>query len=166
MLGLTGWSLVPAQAVDVMSRLPGLMINVVFAGIMIGKALPSVKQIWNDAAPHVILGSVFSFGQFALGAFAVLFILTVLRHPRCRRIQRGCASRLIDAPDPGQRRAAGATLHDGARCSRTPQPRSARATPSHEPLVSPATDRDLGLRTSSTARELLRGRPLPHGLGT
>jgi ESS family glutamate:Na+ symporter len=77
-LGLTGWSLIPTQVVDVMSRLPGLMINVVFAGIMIGKALPSVKQIWNDAAPHVILGSVFSFGQFALGAFAVVFILTPL----------------------------------------------------------------------------------------
>ena len=77
-LGLTGFSLIPAQAVDVMSRLPGLLINVVFAGIMIGKALPSVKQIWNDAAPHVILGSVFSFGQFALGAFAVVFVLTPL----------------------------------------------------------------------------------------
>ncbi|MER5359512.1 hypothetical protein [Streptomyces sp. NPDC002785] len=52
------------------------MINVVLAGIMIGKALPSVKQIWHDPAPHVILGSVFSFGQFALGAFAVLSVLT------------------------------------------------------------------------------------------
>ncbi|MFB9573845.1 hypothetical protein [Streptomyces yanii] len=48
-----------------MSRLPGLVINVVFAGIVIGKALPPVKQIWNYAAPHVILGNMFSFGQFA-----------------------------------------------------------------------------------------------------
>ena len=73
-----GWSLVPPEAASVMARLPGLMINIVFAGIMIGKSLPSVRQIWTESAPHVILGSVFSFGQFALGAFAVAFILTPL----------------------------------------------------------------------------------------
>ena len=60
-----GWSLIPAQTVSVLSALPGLLINVVFGGIMIGKRLPSVRRIWNDAAPHAILGGVFSFGQFA-----------------------------------------------------------------------------------------------------
>lgn len=74
----SGWSLIPVETAEVMARLPGLMINVVFAGIMIGKRLPSVRQIWDESAPHVILGSVFSFGQFALGAFAVAFILTPL----------------------------------------------------------------------------------------
>ncbi len=67
---------VPQQVMDVLSRLPGLLINVVFAGIMIGKVLPSPRRLWDEAAPHVILGSVFSFGQFALGAFAVAFVLT------------------------------------------------------------------------------------------
>jgi ESS family glutamate:Na+ symporter len=71
-----GWSLVPEQVVPVLSALPGLLINVVFGGIMIGKRLPSVRRIWDEAAPHVILGSVFSFGQFALGCFAVVFLLT------------------------------------------------------------------------------------------
>lgn len=75
-LGATGMTLIPQQATDVMARLPGLLINVVFAGIMIGKRLPSVRRIWVESAPHVILGSAFSFGQFALGAFAVVFILT------------------------------------------------------------------------------------------
>src|SRR5690349_10116172 len=71
-----GWSLVPAQTVPVLSALPGLLINVVFGGIMIGKTLPSLRGIWNTAAPHVILGSVFSFGQFALGGLAVTLLLT------------------------------------------------------------------------------------------
>ncbi|WP_307218209.1 sodium/glutamate symporter [Microbacterium sp. SORGH_AS_0888] len=76
---LTGsWSLLPAPVMEVLARLPGLMINVVFAGIMIGKSLPSVRTIWRESAPHVILGSVFSFGQFALGALAVAFVLTPL----------------------------------------------------------------------------------------
>ncbi len=68
--------LVPQQVVDILSRLPGLMINIVFAGIMIGKKLPSIRDIWTESAPHVILGSVYSFGQFALGALAVTFVLT------------------------------------------------------------------------------------------
>ena len=71
-----GWSLVPLQTIPVLSALPGLMINIVFGGIMIGKTLPSVRQIWKDAAPHAILGSVFSFGQFAIGGLAVALLLT------------------------------------------------------------------------------------------
>ncbi|WP_353055450.1 sodium/glutamate symporter [Leucobacter sp. CX328] len=71
-----GWSLFPERALHIIELLPGLLINIVFAGIMLGKSLPSFKQVWKEAAPHVILGSVFSFGQFALGALAVVFILT------------------------------------------------------------------------------------------
>jgi Na+/glutamate symporter len=53
-----------------------LLINVVFGGIVIGKTLPSVRRIWSNAAPHVILGSVFSFGQFAIGGLVVTLLLT------------------------------------------------------------------------------------------
>jgi glutamate:Na+ symporter, ESS family len=66
-----GWSLIPAETIPVLSALPGLLINIVFGGIMVGKTLPSMRRIWNDAAPHAILGGVFSFGQFAIGGLAV-----------------------------------------------------------------------------------------------
>ena len=36
-----GWSLIPAQTVPVLSALPGLLINIVFGGIMIGKTRPA-----------------------------------------------------------------------------------------------------------------------------
>ena len=72
----SGWSLIPAQTISVLSALPGLLINIVFGGIMIGKTLPSMRRIWNDAAPHAILGGVFSFGQFAIGGLAVTLLLT------------------------------------------------------------------------------------------
>ena len=71
-----GRSLIPAESVAVLSALPGLLINVVFGGIMIGKTLPSARRVWNQAAPHAILGGVFSFGQFAIGGLAVSFLLT------------------------------------------------------------------------------------------
>jgi glutamate:Na+ symporter, ESS family len=72
----SGWSLIPPPTIPVLAALPGLLINIVFGGIMIGKTLPSVRQIWNDAAPHAILGSVYSFGQFAIGGLAVAALLT------------------------------------------------------------------------------------------
>lgn len=55
--------LVPQELVDTLSRLPGLMINIVFACVMIAKVLPSVRDVWRESAPHVILGSIFSFGS-------------------------------------------------------------------------------------------------------
>jgi ESS family glutamate:Na+ symporter len=73
---LGDWSLIPAETIPVLSALPGLLINVVFGGILIGKTLPSMRRIWDDAAPHAILGGVFSFGQFALGGLAVTVLLT------------------------------------------------------------------------------------------
>lgn len=67
--------LIPSEVISVWSVLPGVLINIVFAAVMLGKKLPSIKEIWGDSAPHFILGSVLSFGQFALGAFAVVLIL-------------------------------------------------------------------------------------------
>lgn len=68
--------LIPGEVIAVWSVLPGILINIVFAAVMLGRQLPSVKEIWEDSAPHFIFGSVLSFGQFALGAFAVVLILT------------------------------------------------------------------------------------------
>src|SRR5262249_5811880 len=73
---LAAGPLIPDQTIPVLSALPGLMINIVFAGIMVGKTLPSMRRIWTDAAPHAILGGVFSFGQFAIGGLAVTLLLT------------------------------------------------------------------------------------------
>jgi ESS family glutamate:Na+ symporter len=74
--GTTG--LIPLPVLTVWSSLPGLLINVVFAAVMLGKRLPPLRTIWSDSAPHFILGSAYSFGQFALGALAVAFMLTPL----------------------------------------------------------------------------------------
>lgn len=65
----------PHQVVDVWHVIPGLMINVVFAAIMIGKTLPSLRDLWRAAAPHALMGAFLSFGQFALGGLVVLLLL-------------------------------------------------------------------------------------------
>ncbi|WP_234785245.1 sodium/glutamate symporter [Mycolicibacterium elephantis] len=56
--------------------MPGLMINVVFGAIMIGKTLPAPRKLWRAASPHALLGIVLSLGQFTLGGMLVLFVLT------------------------------------------------------------------------------------------
>lgn len=74
---LTGTAgLFPDAVIDVWRVLPGLLINVVFGAIMIGKTLPPPRSLWRAASPHALLGVVLSLGQFALGGMLVLFLLT------------------------------------------------------------------------------------------
>ncbi|MCK0091742.1 sodium:glutamate symporter [Rhodococcus sp. F64268] len=73
---LTGTSgLIPESVIEVWRVIPGLMINVVFGAIMIGKTLPKPRQLWDAAAPHALFGAFLSFGQFALGGLAVIVLL-------------------------------------------------------------------------------------------
>lgn len=74
---LTGsQGLIPAEVLEVWRVLPGIFINIVFAGILLGKTLPSLRQIWDLSAPHFIAGTMLSFGQFAFGALVVALVLT------------------------------------------------------------------------------------------
>ncbi|KUI30367.1 sodium:glutamate symporter [Mycobacterium sp. IS-1742] len=73
---LTGTNgLFPEAVIQVWRVLPGLLINVVFGAIMIGKTLPKPKQLWHSAAPHALFGTFLSLGQFALAGLAVLLLL-------------------------------------------------------------------------------------------
>ncbi|APE14966.1 sodium/glutamate symporter [Mycolicibacterium pallens] len=67
--------LFPARVLDIWRVMPGLLINVVFGAIMIGKTLPKPRQLWHAAAPHALFGTFLSLGQFALAGAAVLFLL-------------------------------------------------------------------------------------------
>lgn len=67
--------LFPESVVEIWRVIPGLMINVVFGAIMIGKTLPKPTQLWRAAAPHALFGAFLSFGRFVLGGLAVLLIL-------------------------------------------------------------------------------------------
>jgi ESS family glutamate:Na+ symporter len=70
-----GDGIFPAGVLDFWTVLPGLLINVVFAALLLGKPLPSSRAIWNTSAPHVIGGMLASFGQLAIASLAVLTLL-------------------------------------------------------------------------------------------
>jgi ESS family glutamate:Na+ symporter len=66
----------PAWLTQVWSVLPGLMINVVFAGLFLGAAIPGPRRIWRLAGPQVAFGQTLAWGQYVVGLALVLAVLT------------------------------------------------------------------------------------------
>ena len=57
------------------SRLPAVLINVVFACLFLGVTLPKVSTIWHRAGPQVVYGQIVAWGQYVVGVGLVLFVL-------------------------------------------------------------------------------------------
>ena len=60
---------------EIWSALPGLLINVVFASILLGKVLPGLREIWNASASSALFGATLSFGQYAFGMLLAALVL-------------------------------------------------------------------------------------------
>ncbi|MEC3884213.1 sodium/glutamate symporter [Halobacillus sp. HZG1] len=61
--------------IEVWSALPGLMINVVFAALFLGAAIPKLKDIWFYAGPQLALGWSVGWGQYVVGITLAVLIL-------------------------------------------------------------------------------------------
>src|SRR5690242_10148476 len=70
-----GNGIFPDQTFGVWTALPGLLINVMAASLLLGEVLPPVKKIWTISGPHVIMAGAMSAGQFAVGSILVLVLL-------------------------------------------------------------------------------------------
>ncbi len=57
------------------SALPGLLINVVFASLFLGVAIPSLRQVWRRAGPQLAYGQIVAWGQYVVGLGMVLALL-------------------------------------------------------------------------------------------
>ena len=57
------------------SKFPKYLINIVFAGLFLGKFIPSWKEIWKQAGPMIAFGSTMAWGQYVLGIVLVLGFL-------------------------------------------------------------------------------------------
>jgi glutamate:Na+ symporter, ESS family len=74
---LTG-GLLPSAVLEVWAELPVLLINVVFAALFIGKPIPGLRTIWNQAGPQVALGQSIAWGQYVVGLLLGITVLTPL----------------------------------------------------------------------------------------
>lgn len=59
-------------------KLPGFLINIVFAGLFFGIQIPNWKKIWNQAGPQVCYGQIVAWGQYVVGLGLVGLLLMPL----------------------------------------------------------------------------------------
>lgn len=57
------------------SKLPGILINVVFACLFLGVKVPGIKEVWRRSGPQVAYGQIVAWGQYLVGG--LLFLLMV-----------------------------------------------------------------------------------------
>ena len=57
------------------TSLPGFLINIVFASLFLGAAIPSLAVIWDRAAPQLAYGQIVAWGQWVVGLGFVMILL-------------------------------------------------------------------------------------------
>ena len=70
-----GSGLFSAGTFAVWKALPGVLINVMCAALLLGERLPPLKAIWTLSGTHVIAAGIMSAGQFAVAGIVVLLLL-------------------------------------------------------------------------------------------
>jgi len=65
----------PAAALAVWGDLPGLLINVVFATLLLGLPLPAFSRVWRLAGPQLAFGLSLGAGQYVVGILLAAFVL-------------------------------------------------------------------------------------------
>jgi ESS family glutamate:Na+ symporter len=80
LLGLLLFQLlpVPAEFSTGWNKLPGQLINVVFACLFLGTALPPVAKVWKSCSRQLAYGQIVAWGQYAVGCFLVLLLIKPL----------------------------------------------------------------------------------------
>jgi len=57
------------------SKLPGFLINIVFACLFLGVPIPKVSTLWRRAGPQLAYGQVVAWGQYVVGVGLLLVLL-------------------------------------------------------------------------------------------
>ncbi|MDQ5886604.1 MAG: Sodium:glutamate symporter, partial [Patescibacteria group bacterium] len=67
---------IPSFITDYWSTFPKYLITVVFAGLFLGKTIPSRKELWKLSAPMLSFGNTLAWGQYVIGIGLTVLILT------------------------------------------------------------------------------------------
>ena len=66
---------VPDEVTMGWNKLPGQLINIVFACLFLGAALPPVSRVWKSSSRQLAYGQIVAWGQYAVGCGLVLVLL-------------------------------------------------------------------------------------------
>lgn len=61
-----------------MRKVPGFLINVVFATLFLGTRMPSMRRVFELAFPQLVLGQIIAWGQYVVGLGLTGFVLSKL----------------------------------------------------------------------------------------
>ena len=68
--------IMPGEWLDAMRKMPGFLINVIFATLFLGRAAPSFGRLVRVAFPQLCLGQIIAWGQYAVGLALAGFLLS------------------------------------------------------------------------------------------
>ena len=68
--------LLPAWVTASWTPLPGLLINIVFACLFLGVALPGARALWSRGGAQLCFGMVIGLGQYAVALLVTVLLLT------------------------------------------------------------------------------------------
>jgi ESS family glutamate:Na+ symporter len=77
-LGPFGLELLPPWILEHWGEIPGVLINIVFAGLFLGVPLPGLRKIWNTGGPLFCYGVVTGAGQYFCALLLTVLVLTPL----------------------------------------------------------------------------------------
>jgi ESS family glutamate:Na+ symporter len=66
---------VPAEWTAGWSKLPGFLINIVFACLLMGVTVPSIGTLWRRSGPQLAYGQIVAWGQYAVGVGLFLAVI-------------------------------------------------------------------------------------------
>ena len=69
---------IPAGWTAGWTKLPGFLINIVFAALFLGVTIPPLSTIWKKSAPQLAYGQIVAWGQYFVGLLVVLLLLKPL----------------------------------------------------------------------------------------
>ncbi len=77
-LGPQVFNLISKDVTTYWGMLPKYLIIVVFAGLFLGRHIPSRKEVWRTASAQIAFGNTLAWGQYVIGIALAVLILTPL----------------------------------------------------------------------------------------
>ena len=78
---LTGPSM-PVGVTGGWNKLPGFLINVIFACLFLGVKIPKLSEVWKQSGPQLAYGQIVAWGQYVVGiGLSLLLIAPVFKLP-------------------------------------------------------------------------------------
>jgi len=68
-------NIIPASVTAGWGRLPGFLINIVFAALFLGITIPPIREIWRKSGVQLVYGQIVAWGQYVVGLGVSILLL-------------------------------------------------------------------------------------------